>query len=66
MMAAPKAMHPILLHGPTMADMNVGGIAVETETLHQYSVIFCCCVMDGSRGAVQQNTVECYEAKVCQ
>ena len=37
-------------------------------TSHQYSVTFCSCVTDGSRGAVWQNGVRhgsAYEAKVC-
>jgi len=34
--------------------VDAGGIAVEVEPFHQYFVTFCCCVTDGSRGAVQQ------------
>ena len=51
-----------------MSDVDVGGIAVEVEPSCQYSITFCCCVTDGSRGAVQQNGVwhgSAYEEKVC-
>jgi len=51
-----------------MSDVDVGGIAVEVEPSCQYSFTFCCCVTDGSRGAVQQNGVwhgSAYEEKVC-
>jgi len=30
----------------------VGGMAVEAEPSHQYSITFCCHVTDGSKGAV--------------
>ena len=49
-----------------MAEADVGGVAVEVETSHQYSITFCCCATDGSRGAVWQNGVwhgSVYEAK---
>jgi len=29
-----------------------GGMAVAAEPFCQYSITFCCCVTDGSRGAV--------------
>lgn len=36
-------MPPILLCGPTTSEANDGGgIAVEVEPSHQYSIIFCC------------------------
>jgi len=41
---------------------------VEVEPPHQYSITFCCCETDGSRGAVWQNGVwygSAYVAEVC-
>jgi len=35
-----------------MSEVDVGGMAVEVETSHQYSIKFCCHVTDGSSGAV--------------
>jgi len=35
-----------------MSDTDVGDMAVEVEPSCQYSVKFCCCVTDDSRGAV--------------
>ena len=55
--AAPKVMSPILLYLPTMSEVDIGGMAVEVESFHQYSIKFCCHVMDGSRGVVWQNGV---------
>lgn len=51
MKAAPKVMPPIALCWPT-SEMDVGGMAVEIEPSHQYSVELYCCMTDGSRGAV--------------
>jgi len=34
------------------SEVDVGGIAVDIEHSHQYPFTFCCCVTDGSRGAV--------------
>jgi len=45
--AAPKVMPPILLSWLTPSEEDVG-MAVEAE----YYVTLCCCVIDGSRGAV--------------
>ena len=45
-----------------------GVMAVEVEPSHQYSITFCCCVTDGSRGALWQNGMwhgRVDEAKVC-
>jgi len=42
----------ILLFWPVMTEAGGGGMAVETEPLHQDSVKFCCCVTGGRRGAV--------------
>ena len=50
-------MPPILLCWPTTWEADVGGMAVEVEPSHHYPVTFCCCVTDGSRGAVWQNTM---------
>ena len=50
MRGAPKVMPPILLCWPTTSEANVGGIAVEAEPSHQYSVTFCGCETGGSRG----------------
>ena len=38
-------------------EVDVGGMAEEVERSHQYRIAFCCCVTDGSRGAVWQNGV---------
>ena len=48
--AALKIMPPILLCWPTMSEAGVGRTAVEIEPARQYSVIFSCCLRDGSRG----------------
>ena len=66
--AALKVMPPILWCWPMISEADVGAMAVEAEPSHQYSITFCCCVTDGSRGAVWQNGVwhgSAYEAKVC-
>jgi len=34
------------------SEADVGGMAVEVELSQQYSIAYCCCVTDGSRGAV--------------
>ena len=60
-------MPPILLCLPMRSEAVVGGIAVEVEAFHQYSITFCCHVTDGNRGAVWQNSVwhgSAYEVKV--
>ena len=41
---------------PTVSKVD-GGMAVEDEPSHQYSITFCCCATDGSRGAVWQNII---------
>jgi len=51
MRTALTVMSPILLCWPTVSEADDGGWAVEVEPSHQYSIMFCCCVMDGSRGA---------------
>jgi len=35
-----------------MSEVDVGGVAVEAEPSHQYSIMCCCRVTDGSSGAV--------------
>jgi len=49
--AASKVMPPILLCWPTTPVVDAGGMAVEAEYSHHYSITFCCHVTDGSRGA---------------
>ena len=61
--AALKAVPPILLCWSTTSEADVGGMAVEVETSHQYSITFCCHVTDSSRGAVWQDGVWCGSAK---
>jgi len=61
-------MTPILLCLPTKSEADVGDMAVEVEPHCQYSIKFCCCVKDDSKGAVWQNGIwngSAYEAKVC-
>ena len=65
--AAPKVMPPALLCWPVMSEKYVDGMEAETEPFQQYSIIFDCCVADGSKGAVWQNDTwhgSVYEAKV--
>ena len=52
MMAALKVMAPILLCWPTASEMDVHGMAVETEPACQYSIKLFYCATDGSKGAV--------------
>ena len=61
-----KVVPPILSCWPAMSEVDVGGMTVEVEPFHQYSIKFCCCATDGSRGAVWQTGVwrgRAYEAK---
>ena len=32
----------VLLSWPTMPEADVGGMAIEVEPSHQYSIVFCC------------------------
>jgi len=50
--AALEVMPPNLLCWPMTSEVNVGDIAEEVEPSHQYSIIFCCDVTDGSRRVV--------------
>jgi len=47
-----KLMPPILLCWPMTSKADVGDMAVEAEPSCQYSVKFCCCATDDSRGVV--------------
>ena len=42
--AALKVMPPILLFWPIAPEAGAGGMAVEVELSHQYSIAFCCLV----------------------
>jgi len=50
--AAPKVIPPILLGVPMTSEEHVGGMTEEAESSQQFSITFCCCVTDGSRGTV--------------
>ena len=52
MRSALRVMPPILLYWPMISQANVGDTAVEIEPSHRYPITFCCCVADGSGGAV--------------
>ena len=61
-------MPPLPLCQPTTSKVDVGGMAVEVEPSHQYSITCCYRVTDGSWGAVWQHGGwhrSVYEAKVC-
>ena len=57
MRAALKVMPLSLLCWPVVSEADIGGMAVEDESFCQYSITFCCCVIDGSRGAVCHNDI---------
>ena len=48
----PKVALPISLYWPKISEVDVGGMALEVEPSHQYTIMCCCCVTDGSREAV--------------
>jgi len=52
MRAAVKVMPPILLCWPTMSRVDAGGMAVEVDPSHQYSITFCCHETASNRRAV--------------
>jgi len=57
-----------LLCWPTLSQMGAGGTAVVVEPSHQYPITCCCCVPDGSRGAVWHNGIwhgSMSETKAC-
>jgi len=45
-------MPPILLCWSAMSEADFGGMVVEAEPSHRYSVIFCWHVADGNKRAV--------------
>jgi len=51
-MRAALKVTPILLCWPKISEVGGGGVAVEVELSNQYPITFCCCVTDGSRGAL--------------
>lgn len=57
MRAAPKVMLPTLCCWPTTWEVDIGGMTIEAEHSHQYSVTFCHCVTDGSKRTVWQNSI---------
>lgn len=57
MRAVLQVTPPILLCWPVTSEADVGGMRVEVELSHEYSITFCCLVTDGSRGAVWQSGV---------
>ena len=57
MRVALKTVPPILLCWSITSEADVGGVAVEAEPSHQYSVICCCHLTDGSRGVDLQNGI---------
>lgn len=52
MRASLNIMPLILLCLPPTSEADFGGIAVETESFHKYSIAVFCCETDGSRQAV--------------
>ena len=50
--SARKVMPSLLLCWPTASKVGAGGMAVEAEPFQQYSITFCCCTTDGSRGVL--------------
>jgi len=52
-------MPPVLLYWCTTSEADVGGTAVEVEPSYLYSVMCCCHVTDGSRGAKWYLTWKC-------
>ena len=42
---------------PARSEVDVGVMAVEVKHSHQYSIICCCHMKDGSRGAVIENGI---------
>ena len=66
--AALKVVLPILLCWSTTSEADGGGMAVEVGPYHQYYIVICCLVTDGSRGAIWQNGIwhgSVYEEKMC-
>ena len=57
MRASPQVMPHILLCWPTRSEKDVGGVTVGVEPSHQYPVMICCHVTDGSREVVSDMEV---------
>jgi len=55
--AAPKVVPPVLFYWSTMSEVDGGGMAVQTEPSHQYSITFDCHGTDSSRRASLQNGI---------
>lgn len=53
MRSAPEVTSPVSLCHPATSEADVGGMTVKVEPSHQYSVTFCCRVIDGSRGPIR-------------
>lgn len=51
MRTAEKVIPPILLDWTMNSEADVGDMAIQPESSHQYSVKFCFCETDGSKGA---------------
>ena len=47
----------VLAHN--ISKVSIGGIAIEAEPSHQYSIMLCCCVTDGSRGILTKRSLTC-------
>ena len=58
-----KTMPAVSLCWPTTSEADGGGMAVEAEPSFQYPITCCCCVTDGSRGALWHNGVWCGSAR---
>jgi len=52
MRAVPQVMPPVLLSQSTTSEVVVGGMAVGVEPFHQYPILCCHRVTDGSRGVL--------------
>jgi len=44
--------------------VDVGVMAVEVGPSHQYLIAFCCCMTDGSRGAVASGIEVCTKQRI--
>ena len=55
--ATAEVIPPNLFCWHMTSKADVGSMVVEAELSHQYSVTFCCCVTDSSRGTVWHNGI---------